>query len=399
MLIRKYKGKNLKDALAQVKSDLGDEATIISTRTIRAGLLRSQLEVTATLPPVESSGFPPQRAARPDPKPAAPDVPSISLEVQHVARFLSPLRQEIRALHSDLKVLADHSSYSSDNTLDELRDLLKALQQTEPEDSSPNPEVFDQLEQKLQASGIRVALINRILQSVGEQLPTDPTEAEACSNALATKVIQDDLSCISPLENTALPRVVALVGPAGVGKTTTIAKIAARAALIHNQKVALIGCDTERIGALRSLEETANLIGIPFGQAHNAEELERAVAALAGNDLILIDTSGHSHREIEALSELHSTLARVQAEPILLLNVDMRVLEIDPVLESYSQLAPKSLILTKIDQAVGLGGLYDIAFSSHLPVMYLTNGRQIPEDIEAASSGRMASLIMGLQYN
>jgi flagellar biosynthesis protein FlhF len=192
---------------------------------------------------------------------------------------------------------------------------------------------------------------------------------------------------------------VALCGPSGGGKTTTLAKIATRAALVHRRRVAIVGCDGDRLGAMRALADTAELIGVPFVAAPDARGLVGALARIGPQDLVLIDTSGHSPRETAAISALRGTLEEAGAEPLLVLNADMRVLEIDASIASFGALSPRALVLTKIDQAVALGALYDAAVSSGLPVMYLGCGRRIPEDLEPAEPQRIVSLVLGFQFN
>lgn len=391
VLIRKYRAKNLKEALAQIKDDLGDAATILTTRTVRSGLMSSQLEVTATLPPMQT---PVATAAPPSLPPPAP-----SLQVQDVARFLSPLRQDVRAIYGEVRALAASSKRVEqvEDAVGELRDLLRTLRQS----SQPSPPMAPlvSLQEKLLDSGMRASLVERLLDAVSTQLPPDSLEAEACAAGLAAAAMSADLRCSPPLEQCAPPCRAALIGPSGVGKTTTLAKIATRAALVHDRSVAVVGCDSERIGAMRSLREMAQLIGIPFEAARDADDLCRVLDRLAGSDLILVDTSGHSPRDAAAIAALRRMLAEADVEPLLVLNADMRIAELDANLASFAMVQPRALIFTKIDQAVGLGGLYDAALSSELPVMYLTCGRRIPEDIEEATPERVASLVLGLQLN
>jgi flagellar biosynthesis protein FlhF len=413
MLVRKYRAKNLKEALGQVKADLGDGATILATRHVRAGLLRTQLEVTAALAPLDTPA-----ARAPRPAPAAlerPPAPPLSLEINQVARFLSPLRQELRALHTEVRALAAgrdvQGTEQVQGTLSELRELLHVLQAPAPDDVTlaptlppapviaAEPAAIVRLRERLQRTGMAPEQRTALLERVAARLPADAAEALACVDGLAASVIAGELRCTTPVELAGSPRVVALVGPAGVGKTTTLAKIAARAALVHGRRVAIIGCDTERIGALRALEDVARMVGIESRAARDEDALREALAELDDHELVLVDTSGHSVRDAEALTTLGRTLAGVGAEPCLLLNADLRAVELDVAVSAFAAVRPRALILTKVDQAIGLGGLYDAACLSGLPVMYLTNGRRIPEDISEVSPDGLASLVMGLHLN
>ncbi len=400
MLIRKYRAKNLKEVLSQIKEDLGEGATILSTRTVRAGFLRTQLEVTAALTPHETAAKP---MAKSETAPRrSGGAGNLTTDVQQIARFLSPIREEIRALHAEMKALNNEPTQTErvENALHEFRDLLKALHHNpSANEESLTEAILPALREKLIGSGMRISLVEKILEKLAAQLPPHPDEALACAEGLTARIMATDLKCVPALELPGPPRVAALIGPAGVGKTTTLAKIATRAALIHDRSVAVIGWDHERIGAVRSLQETAQIIGIPFQAAYSTADLCQSVEKLQKNSLVLVDTSGHSARDPGAMAVLQRTLAEAKIDPYLLLNADMRILEIDANVNGFAAVQPQALVFTKIDQAIGLGGLYDAATESGLPVMYLTNGRRIPDDIEEATPERIASLIMGFQYN
>jgi flagellar biosynthesis protein FlhF len=426
MLIRKYRARNLKEALRQVKADLGESAAILSSRTIPCGLFGSELEVTATLPPMRKSGAYNRtggaagEAARTEPPPPPPPPKRPGLELEQVVRFLSPLRQEIRTIHKEIRALAGERAsgggLSMESALEEIRDLRRVIEAMKadgvaPVARAPEPQVVDEscdapdrpeldrLGEKLLSSGMRISLARQVLEAVSGELPEDPEQARFCAEPLAAQVIGEGLTCVPPLEQSEGPRVVAFIGPTGVGKTTTLAKVATRAALIHQRRVGVIGCDSERIGAGPTLRSLAEMIGVPCRMASDADELGEAIRELDDCELILVDTSGVSARDDEAMGELARLLGSAGVEPCLLLNADMRSLELDSNLVGFASIRPRFVVFTKVDQAVGLGVLYDGAVSSGLPVMYLTNGRRIPEDIEDATPERIASMVLGFQYN
>jgi flagellar biosynthesis protein FlhF len=409
MIVRTYRARNLREALGQVKADLGEDATILSTRTVSAGLFRSQLELTAALSPV---GIPPQNLAAPAPQPAPvppPPPPAPGLEVREVARFLAPLRQEIHSIHAELRALSTEPRASEPSgkvagALDELRQMLRALQARVPgEETVPPPRahgpLLAALAARLRENRVREEHRERVLEQVAARLPEDPAEATACGESLAAAAIGSEVACASPVDRPGLARRVALCGPAGVGKTTTLAKIATRAALLEGRSVALIGCDSERIGAVRALEDTARLLGVPVRFARTLDDLAGALEELSGAELILVDTSGHSHRDLEAIATLGDALREAKVEPLLCLNADLRACELDACLEAFASLGPRALVLTKLDQAIGLGNLLSAPLGADRPVMYLTSGRRIPDDLEAATPARIGTLVMGLHLN
>ena len=413
MLVRKYTGKNLSDALRQVKADLGEHATILSSRSVPGGLFRSHMEITATL---SAGGLPAAPAA---PRSAAPSSPpdrvapkepgaqerpaATAAQMDQVARFLSPVRMELRALQRQVRSISDArpAAEAMERALEDLRQLMEARRGAAGEVDAPRSP-RRRLARRLVEAGVRASLAQDLVEEARRRTRGETDGLEGAT----ARVIAERLTCQDPLEasarTSARPRAVALVGPPGVGKTTTLAKIATRAALLHDLRVALIDCDTAQLGATRPLAEIARVLDVPYRRADNGDALRAASAEFVRDnpmDLILIDTGGTSPRDAAAMVELQQLLSSGSAETLLLLNADMRPLEIDANLNGFAAVEPDALTFTKLDLAVGLGALYDATVTAALPVMYLTHGRRIPDDMEPATAERIASMVMGLHLN
>lgn len=194
-------------------------------------------------------------------------------------------------------------------------------------------------------------------------------------------------------------RVAAIVGPTGVGKTTTLAKLAARAALLERKKVGLLCVDQYRIGGVEQLQRYAELIGVPMVVAHDGRSLVRALRRVSDADLVLIDTSGRSPRDVTAIAELGACLAYAgeKVEIYLCLPVAMRAQEIAMVVAQQSKLEPTRLIATKADEAVCCSGIPAAQARSGLPMAYVTTGQRVPEDIEVATPELVADLLSGME--
>lgn len=180
--------------------------------------------------------------------------------------------------------------------------------------------------------------------------------------------------------------VYAMVGPTGVGKTTTIAKLAARFAMQHGQRhVALISTDTYRIGAHEQLMTYGRLLGVPVHSANDAEELQQLLHKLHDKKLILIDTAGMSQRDLglsQQFSHLRHPSSRIK--PYLVLSANAQVSTLEEVMVAFNAANPVGCILTKVDEAASLGGVLSAVVKQHLAVAYLSAGQKVPEDIHPA---------------
>lgn len=195
----------------------------------------------------------------------------------------------------------------------------------------------------------------------------------------------------------ARPRVQALVGPTGVGKTTTVAKLAAIAALIERRSVALVCLDQYRVGASDQLARYADLIGIPMECATDAKSLDRALRRLSNAELVLVDTSGRSPRDTVGIAQTADALrgASEQVEVHLCVAAATREAELVGTIERQSVSSPSRLIITKLDEAMFCGGVLAAYVHSGLPLSYFTTGQRVPEDIESASAEGLSQVLCG----
>jgi len=180
--------------------------------------------------------------------------------------------------------------------------------------------------------------------------------------------------------------VFAMVGPTGVGKTTTIAKLAARFAMQHGQRhVALISTDTYRIGAHEQLMTYGRLLGVPVHSANDTSELQQLLHKLHDKKLILIDTAGMSQRDIDISQKLaHLSHPSSKIKPYLVLSANAQISTLDEVINAFKNAGPAGCILTKLDEAASLGGVLSAVIKHQLPIAYVSNGQKVPEDIQPA---------------
>jgi flagellar biosynthesis protein FlhF len=189
--------------------------------------------------------------------------------------------------------------------------------------------------------------------------------------------------------------IVALVGPTGVGKTTTIAKLAAHFRLREHRTVGLITVDTFRIAAVEQLKTYAEIMDLPLAVVTSPREMPAAVDRLADVDLVLVDTAGRSPRDAVRLSELRTYLAQSQADEVhVVLSAVAGADSIDVAAGAFSTAGASALILTKLDEAVSLDWLPAILQRHRLPLSYTTHGQNVPDDIRPASAESLGELAL-----
>ena len=187
--------------------------------------------------------------------------------------------------------------------------------------------------------------------------------------------------------------VYAMVGPTGVGKTTTIAKIAARFAMRHgNRHVALISTDNYRIGAHEQLMTYGRLLSVPVFTANNAQELQQLLNKLYDKKLVLIDTAGMSQRDLR-LSEQFVTMGSHASliKSYLVLSANAQLATLDEVIRSFKKANLAGCVLTKMDEAVSIGGVLSAMIKHHLPAAYISNGQRVPEDLQPARARELVN--------
>ena len=254
---------------------------------------------------------------------------------------------------------------------------------------------FPELRQLLIDAGVSENLVTEMLDelpdvSAWQEQAQTPMAISALRDLIARRVASSGPITLTP----GRLKAVALIGPTGVGKTTTIAKLAAHFALVQQKKVALLTVDTYRIAAVEQLKTYSQIIDLPIAVAYSPSEVLPAIAQFADYDLILIDTAGRSQKNIMQVGELKSLLETIKCETHLVLSAHIKEKDMLEAAHRFSAARVDRLIFSKLDETSSYGTLLNVADRTGIPLSYLTTGQKVPEDLEIAQGSRLAELIL-----
>ncbi len=381
MKVKRYEAPTLQEALLHVKRDLGSDAVILQTRKFSKGgvfglLGRNMVEVLAATD-MESVKAPAKTAAA---KPKA--------GVAHGAA-----RPAARTDNSDV-------------VQEELREVKAALQallnksKTEAQEQSldPYPSAFGDVYLKLLENDIDDTIAQDVIRSIDDSLSAERKEDEEAVHAALERQLRRLLKVSGAVELTGKePKTIALVGPTGVGKTTTIAKLATIHALQKRKKVGLITADTYRIAAVEQVKVYSEILNVPIKVVYNPEDMKRAVDFFSDRDLILIDTAGRSHTDTEKIKEVRDILAVCYPLEIHLVTcANTRYKDMLEIADKFRPLAYNHVIFTKLDETSTYGSLMNLVTRCNVGISYVCYGQNVPGEIQAATPGLLVDLMLGV---
>jgi len=372
MIIKRYIGNTTQEAMAQVKMDLGSDAIILNTRRIRrkgiAGWFSKPLmEVTAA---IDHEIVIPKHKDKDNQKPQQPK------ETQYNKEAFDNLEKKVDAMGQLMQKLADQISHNSPKTIQESLDQGKKYYEG----------LIDNEVRKEYA----VDIINRAKQLHRK----NGMEFHKCFE----RVIMDCLgNKAKPIE--VLPgqrKVVLFVGPTGVGKTTTLAKLAARFTIEQNKKVGFITADTYRIAAVDQLKIYADILEIPMSIIYSPSEISKALEEHNDKDIVLIDTAGRSMKDQNHEKEISEMIAFGNIDEIcLVISSNTSPQGCVNIINTYKFLPHYSLLFTKLDEVTTYGTILNCCLLSKKPLSYITTGQNVPTDIEIANIDKIKDLLIG----
>jgi len=296
--------------------------------------------------------------------------------------------------------------------------LLRLLQDRKEQDtvrelSNEIKEIKEMLKRQAQQSASTPAEIQvgESLRPIYERLKGQEIDAEILKGVMTTLSLHPDAVDPYLIAEEALSReiltadifgerpsrVLMLLGPTGVGKTTTIAKLAAMGT-ISGLKMGIVNIDTYRIGATEQLKTYARIMGLPFKVAHSADSFVQCCESLSHLDLILVDTAGRSPTDELKLSAMKVFLdSSVPVTSLLVLGIPTRTEDMLMAVEKFMDFKVVGIVFTKLDESSVYGPMLSVCRKTGKPIAYITTGQQVPEDIELALPGRIARIILGTE--
>ncbi len=369
MKMKKYTAETMVDVMKKVRADFGDDAIILSSNVVKSkGFLgffkKKSVEVVA--------GF---------------DEPTRKMEEPILP--ISPQRFE-----SD-----DRTSVALKKEMTEMKKMLKDMQQSASH--SRFPDEMKPLLTHLERQGLSTSFITQLGDELFNRMKTekkDFTNEEQC--LIVKQLLEREIEELPFGGISFNKKYINVLGPTGVGKTTTIAKIAARALLEKKRKIGFITTDTYRIAAIEQLRTYANLLQAPVEVAYNSKDFEMAIEKLADRDLIFIDTAGRNYKEVKFVEDLARLIDfSLDMESFLVLSMTSKEEDMKMIVEQFNSFPVEKFIFTKMDETASIGPMFNLMRNHNIGTAYYTDGQEVPEDITEADSQNLISLLLKGAYD
>ncbi len=400
MIVKKFTADTMKEAMLKVKDELGSDAIILkSEKKAKGGVFDFgdtvfEFIVTAAIDRV------PLKVTE-----------DIKKKVKYVAKenFAKAKKEGRQLIGSD-----DDKGSIANGKLEDIAgkfkivDLKSNLKEIEGKldtvashikyNEMPNlPESLVPFYIKMKNSSVDEKIIKDIMMNIYMNFKGKEFDDKALIEKEILKQIKSKLNTSSLKEKKVFtgPRVIALVGPTGVGKTTTIAKLAFNKEIFGEKKVALITADTYRIAAIEQLKTYSNITQIPLEIVYKPDQIKKALKKFKNYDIVLVDTAGRSQRNLEQLSELKNLLYEGGIiDVFLVLSMTTRDEDQKDIINRFSAINFNRIVYTKLDETTGFGGMLNSSVNYNVPISVLTYGQNVPDDIDVADKDKIAKMIL-----
>lgn len=372
------------EAMKLIRSDMGNDAVILNSRVIQTGgffgfFKKRSIEVIAAI----------------DKKPEEQALPVMKDKQKELETGI-PARESKQELLMEKRDKI--KSVELQKELMELKMLLQNVQIEGSNDGIPLPPPIQDLKQILFNQGIQHQETNEIIKAAIEWWYTSgggKTKNEVINWAKDYFIKQ--LSSLPFGGISYKKKYINIVGPTGVGKTTTLAKIAAISMLKHKKSIAFITTDTYRIAAIEQLKTYANILNVPVEVCYNLQDFQNAVKKFENCDLVFIDTAGRNFRNRKYVDDLKDIIDFNQdIETLLVLSLTSKQVDMEEIIHQFSIVTVDKLIFTKADETSSYGAMYNMMKKEQIAAAYITNGQNVPDDFVAATPENVSDHILGV---
>lgn len=387
MIIKKFQAPTEAEAVLKAKEELGSSAVVLNVKTVKHRSLarmfkKDYVEITAALEEkIYVTGDIPQKA--------------INEAVKNNPDIIYEDGQKTSAIEEKLNNL---QSLLENKMKDEVDNFREEEKRNEEEDE--RFQIVKLIYNQLIKNEVDEKYVNQIIAEIQPSIKKE-TNVDTILALVYQKIILKLGQPRTIVLNEGHQKVVFFIGPTGVGKTTTIAKIAAHFKLNKNVRVALITADTYRIAAVEQLKTYANIIDVPLKVIYTIEEFNQAVRDYAEYDLVLVDTAGRSHKNQDQCGELYHLLEdctldeSIEKENYLVLSATTKYKDLLKINDVFGKVKDYGLIFTKIDETLCLGNILNLRLYSGAPLSYIADGQSVPDDISTIDPQMIAKNVMG----
>ncbi|MDO5020675.1 MAG: flagellar biosynthesis protein FlhF [Lachnospiraceae bacterium] len=407
MIIKKFQGKTEAEAVENAKKELGNGIVIMNVRNVKKkgifSFLRQQLvEVTVALEeePVRPAGIPETNRNLTDAIANIRSVSERSLQQEAAEKKEQSAQEDKRADSAAIEEKLDSLHFLLEQQMQkpEENKSEEKTEDTEEEPPSEMEQFMKLLYNTMLENEVNEKYANQIIDEIEKSNKPNMPFDYALSNIYQKMILKFGKPAgVTPAAQG--PKMIFFIGPTGVGKTTTIAKIASRFCVDGGRKVALLTADTYRIAAAEQLRTYANILEVPFRIIYSVEEISQAMRDFKDYDYILVDTAGHSHQNTEqkeVMKELiHSVDGIIEKEVFLVLSATTKYRDLLSIADTYSDVTDYKLIFTKLDETTTLGNLLNLKLYTGAPLSYVTCGQNVPDDIEDFNPQKTVKRLLG----
>jgi flagellar biosynthesis protein FlhF len=391
MIIKKYQANTETEAIILAKEELGKDAIVMNIKTISPKgiykLFRKPLvEVTAAID--DNISYKNDKPTLPK-KQSFPDViydepvASSYPEADH-SREPSAIEEKLNNLQNLLEKQMVEKEAVKEDTVKKVKEVNKNLACIQ---LVYNQLILNEVDEKY---------ANQIISEIEGTLKKDSSMDNILSSIYQKIVLKLGQPTTISLKGST-PKYVFFIGPTGVGKTTTIAKIASKFKVEEKAKVAFLTADTYRIAAVEQLRTYANILGIPLKVVYNADEMEQSRKEFTDFDVVFVDTAGRSHRNKHQRDDIESLIRAIpenEREVYLVLSATTKYRDLVSITEAYSEIVGYNLIFTKLDETNSVGNLFNIRMLTNAPLSYATFGQDVPDDIDRIDPQSIAKQLL-----